>query len=102
MLGAKRWRSEADPERVPPGAGPRLEDLFGRAPADEVVGAGQEDLAVCASELCRGPVEEHPPASDAIRQERRVLVFRVPHDPVALDRLKSSVVARKTAGPVGP
>jgi hypothetical protein len=62
-----------------------LEHLFGGAPADEVGGAGEEDLAVRAPELGLGPVQEHPAAVDAMRKERGVLVLGVPDDAVALD-----------------
>ena len=86
MLGLQRRRADADAARVPPGADARLEHLLGGAPADEVVGAGEQDLAVAAAELGLRAVEEHPAAVDPVRQQRGVLVLRVPDDPVALDR----------------
>ena len=37
VLGAKRRGAESDSKRVPPRAMPRLQDLFGGAPAHQVV-----------------------------------------------------------------
>src|SRR4051812_33568080 len=51
VLGTERRRADADAERVPPGAVAGLQDLLRRAPADEVVGAREEDLAAGAAEL---------------------------------------------------
>ena len=86
MLGPERRRPDADSQRVPPGAGARLQHLLGRAPADEVRRAGEEDLAAGAAELGLRAVEHHPAAVDPVRQKRGVLVLGLPDDPVALDR----------------
>ena len=86
VLGPERRRSDADPQRVPPGAGAGLEHLLGGAPADEVGRAREEDLAAGAAELGLGAVEEQPAAVDPVRQQRGVLVLGLPDDPVALDR----------------
>src|SRR5438477_13192052 len=86
MLGQERRRPDTDPQRVPPGAVAGLEHLLGRAPADEVGRAGDEDLAVCATELRLRSVKENPAAVNPVRKKSCVLVLRMPDDAVALDR----------------
>src|SRR5205823_6764468 len=85
VLGAERRRPEADPQRIPPRALARSEHLLAGAEVDEVVGTGEGDLAVSALVLRLGPVKEHPTALDPVREERGVLVVRLPDDAAALD-----------------
>src|SRR5581483_8622382 len=86
VLGPKRRRPEADPQRVPPGTGTRSQHLLRSAPAKEIVGAGEEDLRVPAAKLRLGAMQKNPAAVEPVGYERRVLVFGMPDDPVALDR----------------
>ena len=47
-------------------------------------------------------VDEHPAAVDSIGKDRRVLVLRMSHDAVALDRLEVLGRREKDARPAGP
>ena len=85
VLGAERWRPEADPRRIPPGALAGSEHLLAGAEVDKIVGTGDSDLAVSAFVLRLGPVKEHPAALDPVREERGVLVVRLSDDAAPLD-----------------
>jgi len=60
--------------------------LLGRAPADEVVGAGEKNLAVATPELSLRAAQEHPSAVDPMGKQRGVLVFGMPDHAVPFDR----------------
>src|SRR5204863_6772698 len=60
LVGPQRRWAEPDPKRVPPGAGARLQYLLRGRPAEQVGGAGEQDLAAGAAELGLRSVEENP------------------------------------------
>ena len=86
VLRLEERRADPDPERVPPGAAPGLQHHLRRAPASEVIGAGERDARVRDPEAARRPVEEDPLSAHPLRQECRVLVLGSDHDSVSLDR----------------
>jgi hypothetical protein len=85
VLGLERRRADADPQRVPPRAGPRLEHLLGRAPACRSAERETKISPRPPPNSVFGRWKQDPPAVHALREQRRVLVLGSPDDPAPLD-----------------
>ena len=103
MLGLERRWADADAERVPPGAGSRLEHLLpGALQLTKIGRAREEDLSAGAAECGHRAVEENPLPVDAVGQQGRVLVLGVHDDAVSLDRAEVPGRREVDSGARGP